>query len=196
MWLHLWLIKKLMLSSPLLPPFPALITRHQITLTPCRLKSLPFFYLRWSRCSCTTSSHVCVGSHLETKQTALQISHSFCRTFDHPRPHPDSFQNRCVSLTVSCSKSICSPRFITEETHGPGNKFPSDDTALDFMQLGWKITIDLQPTEPRACHWVRSVLMQIRFVPKQRKKLNSFVPQFRETASAKQQRWDSYWNSH
>lgn len=37
---------KTMLSSPLLPPFPALIIQHQITLTPCRLKPLLFFLFK------------------------------------------------------------------------------------------------------------------------------------------------------
>lgn len=87
-----------------------------------------FFNLRWLRCSCTTSSAVCVLAHIwrQNKQHCKSHTH-FAEPLIIPPPplHPDSFQNRCVSLTVSCSNSICSPRFITKETHNSGNKFPS-----------------------------------------------------------------------
>lgn len=146
MWLQLWLIKTDAIFAPAAsvssPNYEASNYSHT-----SRLKSALFF-IKGDRGAAAPPHHPYVSAHIwrQIKQHCKSHTH-----FAEPPPTPTAFKTGAYLWLCPARNQFARRVSSLKKLTARATSFRlGDHPALNFTQLGRKITIDLQPAEPRA----------------------------------------------
>lgn len=153
MWLQLWLIKTDAIFAPAAsvssPNYEASNYSHTLEI---KISAL-FFFIKGDRGTAAPPRHPYVLAHIwrQNKQQCKSHTH-FAQPLITPRPTTPTAFKTGVYLWLCPARNQFALRVSSlRKLAARATSFRLGDVpALDSTPLGWRITIDLQPAEPRA----------------------------------------------